>query len=405
MKQGDNLTARSSFRTVDLLRESAFSVLSRPIRALLTGLGTMLGVGAFIATIALTDSTRAQVSSRFDALKATEIHLKDSNPDGTNPFPVDSSVILTSLNGVRHAGLYFPISTSAQLVPRASLDNSRKADGTIQLIAAESGAIAATLPRFSQGSSFTTFHEIRKEKVALLGRVAANQLGITRIDNQPVVVIGDISFVVMGILDDVGRNPDFLLSVIIPASTATAILPIRSSEFQVLIDTDPGAAQLIGRQAPIALRPDAPDRIQALVPPDPVTLRRQVSGDVTALFLALSVLALLIGAVAITNATLVSVMERRSEIGLRRALGAKKSHIWLQFCTESAGIGTGAAIIGLSISVIGVSIACAINHLVLTLNPSVLLAAPLIGLTTGALSGVLPATRAARTPPSISLQA
>lgn len=395
---------KSTFRIIDLIREALSSVFNRPIRAVLTGMGTILGVGAFVATIALADSTRAQVSSRFDALKATEIHLKDSRPDGSNPFPSTSSDTLLKLNGVKHAGLYFQVSGGKNLVPRASLSTNSHVDSTIQLVAAEHGAIAAALPTFTLGHPFSTFHEKRREQVAILGRVAAKQLGISRVDNQPAVFINDKPFVVVGILDDVRRNPDFLLSVIIPTSTAIATLPIQSSEYQVIVDTLPGAAQLIGRQAPIALRPDAPGRIQALVPPDPTTLRRQVSGDVTSLFLALSILSMLIGAAAIANATLVSVMERRGEIGLRRALGARRSHIWLQFCTESAGIGTLSGIIGLSVAVIGVSIACAINNLILTLNPVAILAAPLIGLATGTASGILPAIRAGKTPPSISLQ-
>lgn len=399
-----SVSRKSTFRVIDLIREALSSVFNRPIRAVLTGMGTILGVGAFVATIALADSTRAQVSSRFDALKATEIHLKDSRPDGSNPFPSTSSDILLKLNGVKHAGLYFPVSGGKNLVPRASLNTDSHVDSTIQLVAAEPGAIAAALPTFTLGGPFSTFHEKRKERVAILGRVAAKQLGMSRVDNQPAVFINDRPFVVVGILDDVRRNPDFLLSVIIPTSTAKATLPIQSAEYQVIIDTLPGAAQLIGRQAPLALRPDAPGRIQALVPPDPTTLRRQVSGDVTSLFLALSILSMLIGAVAIANATLVSVMERRGEIGLRRALGARRLHIWLQFCTESAGIGILSGIIGLAIAVIGVSIACAINNLILTLNPVAILAAPLIGLATGTASGVLPAIRAGRTPPSISLQ-
>lgn len=400
----NSVSRKSTFRVIDLIREALSSVFNRPIRAVLTGMGTILGVGAFVATIALADSTRAQVSSRFDALKATEIHLKDSGPDGSNPFPSTSSDILLKLNGVKHAGLYFPVSGGKNLAPRASLSTNSQSDSTIQLVAAEPGAIAATLPTFTLGGPFSTFHEKRKEQVAILGRVAAKQLGISRVDNQPAVFINDKPFVVVGILDDVRRNPDFLLSVIIPTSTAMATLPIQSAEYQIIIDTLPGAAQLIGRQAPIALRPDAPGRIQALVPPDPTTLRRQVSGDVTSLFLALSILSMLIGAVAIANATLVSVMERRGEIGLRRALGARRSHIWLQFCTESAGIGTLSGIIGLSVAVIGVSFACAINNLILTLNPVAILAAPLIGLATGTASGILPAIRAGKTPPSISLQ-
>ena len=91
-------------------------------------------------------------------------------------------------------------------------------------------------------------------------------------------------YTIIGIIDDVERNPDLLLSVIIPVSTATRDVTVTGATYQVLIDTQPGAANLAGRQAPTALRPDQPERLQALVPPDPKRLRNQISGDITSLF-------------------------------------------------------------------------------------------------------------------------
>jgi putative ABC transport system permease protein len=398
-----SLTSRLTWR--DTISEAVAAITQRPVRTLLTALGTILGVGAFVATNGLAETARAQVSSRFDALKATEVRIQDANPDGTNPFPDDVTQRLEALKGIRHAGLYYTVPDNGTLQPRTTASRATNQSTPVPVIAADPGAIAAALPTLQTGRIYDQFHETRAERVALVGRAAATQLGIARVDNQPAVFIGNTAYTIIGILDDVQRNPDLLLSIIIPTTTAAHDLPTNGATYQVLIDTAPGAAQLAGRQAPIALRPDHPERLQALVPPDPKQLRNQVSGDITSLFLALSGLALLIGTVAIANATLLNIIERRSEIGLRRALGAKRAHIRRQITIEAALIGTVAGITGASIGLLGVVATSATRGWTTTINPTTILAAPLIGLTTGAIAGLIPAIRASNTPPAETLRA
>jgi putative ABC transport system permease protein len=397
-----SLTSRLTWR--DTISEAVAAITQRPVRTLLTALGTILGVGAFVATNGLAETARAQVSSRFDALKATEVRIQDANPDGTNPFPDDVTQRLEALNGINHAGLYYTVPDNGTLQPRTTATRPTNQPTQVPVIAADPGAIAAALPTLQTGRIYDQFHETRAERVALVGRAAATQLGIARVDNQPAVFIGNTAYTIIGILDDVQRNPDLLLSIIIPTTTAAHDLPTNGATYQVLIDTAPGAAQLAGRQAPIALRPDHPERLQALVPPDPKQLRNQVSGDITSLFLALSGLALLIGTVAIANATLLNIIERRSEIGLRRALGAKRAHIRRQITIEAALIGTVAGITGASIGLLGVVATSATRGWTTTINPTTILAAPLIGLTTGAIAGLIPAIRASNTPPAETLR-
>ncbi len=396
---------RSRLRLRDSIGEAAAAVAQRPVRTLLTALGTVLGVGAFITTTGLAETARAQVSSRFDALKATEVRIQDAVPDGTNPFPDDVDTVLQALNGVNHAGLYYTIPDTGTIQAR---NTATRPVGTIAqpipVIAATPGAVDASLPRLLTGRTYDPWHEQRGERVALLGRVAANQLGISRVDNQPAVFLGDTAYTIVGIVDDVARNPDLLLAVIIPTGAAEAQFDIREAEPQVIIDSVPGAAQLIGRQAPVALRPQQPDRLQALVPPDPNTLRNQVEGDVESLFYALAGLALLIGAVAITNATLLNIIERRPEIGLRRALGATRGHITRQITLEAALTGTLAGALGALAGLTAVIIVAIARQWTPTIQPGLLLAAPAIGIATGTLAGIVPALKASRTPPADTLR-
>lgn len=388
----------------DTFREAAATITQRPLRTLLTALGTILGVGAFVATNILADTANAQVSSRFDALKATEVRIQDANPDGTNPFPTDTSARLETLNGIEHAGLYYTIPDNGNLQPRTTPTHPTNLAANIPVIAADPGAVQAAIPTLTTGRLYDTFHNDRAERAAIIGRAAATQLGITRVDNQPAIFIGDTAYTLVGILDDVKRNPDLLLAVTIPTTAAVRDFPVAGANYQVLIATTAGAAQLAGHQAPIALRPDQPQRLQALVPPDPTTLRNQISSDITSLFLALSTLALLIGTIAIANATLLNIIERRSEIGLRRALGARRAHIRRQITTETALTGTTAALLGTSLAITTCAIYTHTRGWTLTINPTTLIIAPIIGLTTGTIAGLLPAIRAARTPPADTLR-
>lgn len=395
----------SRLRWTDAVSEAIAAVTDRPIRTLLTALGTIVGVGAFVTTTGLAETARAQVSSRFDALRATEVTIEDAIPDGSNPFPADVEARLGRLNGVNHAGLYFTVPDNGRLQPRSQPARPLgSASSPISVIAADPGAIDAAIPTLASGRTFDSFHQDRAERVALLGRVVADRLHITRVDNQPAVFVNDIPYTVIGIIEDVKRNHDFLLSVVIPTNAATSDFSISGATYKVLIDTEPGAASLVGRQAPIALRPDNPQRLQAYIPPDVKTLRNQVSEDVTTLFLALSGLALIIGMIAIANATLLNIIERRPEIGLRRALGATRTHITCQIGIEAAMTGVVGGLTGAALAMASVAVISMEKGWTVTVNPAVIAVAPAIGLMTGALAGLMPAARAARTPPATTLR-
>lgn len=403
--QSANAPGRSRQRFVDTCSEAIAVISQRPVRTLLTALGTILGVGAFVTTTGLAATASAQVSSRFDALRATEVRVQDAAPDGSDPFPEDVDARLETLNGVNHAGLMFTVADNGAIQPRNTATRSLGiGSNQIPVMAATPGAVSASLPTLAAGRTYDQFAQTRAEHVALLGRVAADQLGITRLDHQPVIFLDDTAYSVVGIIDDVARNPDLLLSVTIPTSTGYAQFNTANAERQVIIDTAPGAAQLIGAQAPLALRPQQPERLQALVPPDPRALRNQVESDVQTLFYALSGLALLIGAIAITNATLLNIIERRPEIGLRRALGATRLHITRQITLEAALTGAIAGIVGTTIGILAISATSIARGWTPTINPTILLAAPVIGIITGALAGLIPAVKAANTPPAETLR-
>jgi macrolide transport system ATP-binding/permease protein len=168
----------------------------------------------------------------------------------------------------------------------------------------------------------------------------------------------------------------------------------------VVVETRIGAAYLIAEQARAALRPDEPAALRVQVPREPRRVRDEVQTDLNVMFLLLGGLSLIVGALGIANITLVGVMERTAEIGLRRAIGATRGHIAAQFLFESASMGFFGGIIGASagvLIVVGVS-----AHQVWTpvLDPIAPILAPIVGGAIGLLSGLYPAWRAARLEPA-----
>jgi putative ABC transport system permease protein len=170
------------------------------------------------------------------------------------------------------------------------------------------------------------------------------------------------------------------------------------------VETRLGAASVVGRQAPLALRPDAPERLKVLVPPDPRSLHDAVAHDLDVLFLILAGVCLLIGTVGIANTSLVSVLERGAEIGLRRALGARRRHIAAQFLSEAAALGTLGGMVGTSVGLVTVVTVAWSQSWTPVIEPTTAIPSPLVGTVIGMLAGLYPAYRATRVHPIEALQ-
>jgi putative ABC transport system permease protein len=403
---------RSTLAARDLVSEAGTAITRRPGRSLLTALGTVVGVGAFVATTGLASTAKAQVSERFDALAATQVRVVDAvvtpfGPEAAagidHPFPADAQQRLERLNGVEHAGMYWEVPDDDLDVRLLATPSRRQQQ--VQVMGASPGALQAARPTLRAGRIFDELHDERAERIAVLGRIAAEQLGINRVDNQPAIFIGDRTYTVIGIVDDVARAPELVQSVILPAATAAADFANEEANYSVLIEVAPGAAGLIASQAALALRPQDPDRLDVLAPPDPGELREEIESDITGLLYGLAALALLVGMIGIANTTLVAVLERRAEIGVRRALGARRRHIAMQFLTESATLGTLGGILGTSLGILAVVFVSAQRDWTTTLDPALTLPAPIIGAVTGLVAGLQPAWRAARITPASALRA
>jgi hypothetical protein len=253
------------------------------------------------------------------------------------------------------------------------------------------------------GRVFDAGHSQRADRVVVLGPAAAERLGLVDADQQPAIFVGEHLYLVVGILSDVARQAEVLGAVIMPEGTARHDFALAAPG-TVQIDTTVGAARLVAHQAPIALNPDDPTVFRVAQPPDASSTRNAVRNDLNALFVTLGSVSLLVGALGIANVTLVSVLERVGEIGLRRALGAGRRHIAAQFLTESAVTGLFGGVIGTSVGVITIVLVAWQQHWTPVLDPRLPLVAPAVGTLIGLIAGLYPAWRAARLQPVEALR-
>lgn len=399
--------ALSGMRVRDVVNESVAGLFARPGRTVLTVLGTVIGLAALVATMGLSRTAGNRIVGRFDELAATEI-VVSPRPSASGPaaaaMPWDAPERINRLNGIVAVGNLSVVDVGTRLVASTPVrDPQNQSAFNLTVSAASPGLFAAVRAELRTGALIDAAHSMRHERVAVLGPNAAERLGITRVDQLPAITIGDDVYLVIGILDGVARQPDLLGAVIIPEGTARHDYRLASPGL-IVVETAIGASTLVSQQLPLALRPDNPRSLRVVSPPEPTRVRDAVKGDLDLLFLMLGGVSLLVGAIGIANVTLVSVIERTGEIGLRRALGASRRHIGQQFLLESTTIGVVGGVLGASLGTLVVVAVSARQSWTPVLDPGVPLLAPLVGGAVGLMAGTYPALRATRLAPVDALR-
>ena len=266
------------------------------------------------------------------------------------------------------------------------------------------GFLDSVRGRIAVGRWFDQGHVDRHDRVVVIGADVAAEFGIDRLDRQPGIFIGDQVFTVIGILDAAPRDTGLVQSVIVPYTAAQDRLGVSRPE-RVVVETDIGAARLIAEQAPVALNPNGAEGLKVSAPRDPKSTKDAVQDDVNQLFLLLGLISLVVGAIGIANVTLVTVMERTGEIGLRRALGASRRHIALQFLAESTVMGLVGGIVGATVGIVTIVAVAGSRDWTPVLDLWLPLAAPFAGAVVGLVAGLYPSVRAARMEPVDALRA
>ena len=394
----------------DLLAEAAHGIGARPGRLVLTIIGTVLGIGSLVVTIGLAQTAAGQIARTFDAVAATQVVVQPATTRtaggerATGSIPWDVEDRLSRIAGVEHVGAIASVSVGETRITAVPVnDPSAPTVATPQVLATTPGLLDAVRGEIRTGRYFDAGHDARGDRVVVLGARAAQRLGVSRVDSQPSIFIGERSYTVIGIVESVNRRSDLLDAVILPVGTARKDFDLRSLE-QAQLVMQVGAGPVIKAQAPYFLEPNNPETIEVQVPPATSTVRENVQADINAIFLALGAVALLVGGLGIANVTLLSVRERTGEIGLRRALGATKRNIGNQFLMESGVIGLLGGLVGAALGVavvVGVSLT---KEWTPILDTVVVITSALLGGVIGVAAGAYPALKAAGVEPITALR-
>jgi putative ABC transport system permease protein len=239
----------------------------------------------------------------------------------------------------------------------------------------------------------------------VLGYQAAQNLGIAVLTPTTQVYLGDSYFVVVGILAPVAVAPEIDDAALVSFPVAASHLGLTGGPTRIYLRADPDQVPAVAAVLPFTASPQQPEAVEVRRPSDILVARVAAKTTFVGLFLALGAVALLVGGVGIANIMVIAVLERRGEIGLRRALGARARHVALQFFLEATALAAIGGVIGVGLGTLATAVAARIGH-----NPvTIPLYVPFVGLgaavAIGILAGVYPAVRASRLAPATALRA
>jgi putative ABC transport system permease protein len=393
---------RLHLRFPDLISVGTIGLRVKRVRTGLTALGIAIGISAMVAVVGISASSRADLLAELDELGTNFLQVTPGNNmfGDAAELPTTAADMIRRIPGVLSAAATRKVDDVAVL--RSDKIPSEQTGG-ISVIATEASLLETLDATMADGVFLN--EATATQPTVVLGSVAAERLGITSLDDHPMVYLGDRWFTVIGILDPVPLAPDIDRSVMIGYDVGIEMFGLDESASTVRVRTDPDLTEQVADKIAGTANPEEPSEVQVSRPSDALEAKAKVNESLTALLLGLGGVALLVGGVGIANVMVISVLERRSEIGVRRALGATRRHIRLQFLVESMMLsalgGTTGVLIGAAIT----KFYADSRDWTFTVPLAGLLGGIGASLVIGALAGLYPAVRASRLAPAEAVRA
>jgi len=394
----------------DWLRVASVGLRSRPLRAALSALGIAIGTAAIVGVLGLSASSQAGLIAEINRLGTNLLTVEagQSLTGGPAQLPREAPARITLLDDVQ------------QVAHTALLENTYVYRSSIVPVTETGGLqVRATslnvLPVLGTGLARGDWLDqgTARLPVAVLGAVAAQQLGIDRVYPGQRVWLGGQWFDVAGILNPSPLTPDIDVSALIgyqAARTYLGYLSIVGGERKTGPPSSIYVRAATGHEAAVqsllatTADPEAPYEAAVSQPSDVLTARAAAAGAFNSLFLGLGVVALIVGAVGVANIMIISVLERRSEIGLRRALGATKSQIRTQFLAESILLAVIGGIVGVLAGAMATAVYAGTKNWAVIIPAKAWTGGIASAILIGAIAGLMPAIRASRMPPTVALR-
>jgi putative ABC transport system permease protein len=384
----------------DLGRVASVGLRTRRLRAALSALGIAIGVGAIVAVLGLSASSQAGLLAEIDRLGTNLLTVTNGQSffGETAELPVAAPGMISRIGPVTQVQ-YTGEATGN--VYRSPLIPSFNTNG-LSVLAVSLGLPSTVGTSVLRGSYLNS--ATATEPVSVLGAAAARRLGIDGIFPGERILVGNEWFYVTGILRPAALAPEIDSAVLVGFPAAERYLDFDGHPSTVYVRSRTDQVRAVQAVLGATANPEAPNEVDVSVPSKALEARAKAKSAFTGLFLGLGAVALLVGGVGVANIMVISVLERRSEIGLRRALGATKGNVRAQFLAEAALLAVLGGAVGVGLGVAATAVYASTKGWAVVI-PAVAWAGGLgAALVIGAVAGLLPALRAARLSPTDALR-
>jgi putative ABC transport system permease protein len=388
----------SRLHLADLGRTATVGLRSRMTRAVLSALGIAIGIASMVAVLGLSDSSKSELLATLDRLGTNLLTVQAGQGigRGSGELPETAAAMISRIGPVEETAA---VATVEANVYRTDLMPSDRTNGLsvqavdLTLLDTLTGTLQTGLWFDEASASYPT---------TVLGAVAAERLGVSDVPTR--VWLGNQWFTVIGVLNEFELSPDLDRAALVGFTAAEDFLGSSGIPSVIHVRADPAHTDQVMSVLAATADPMNPEEVEVSRPSDALAARDAADDAFTALFLGLGAVALLVGGVGIANVMVISVLERKPEIGLRRALGATKGHIATQFLGEALLLSLIGGICGVALGY-GVTAAWAAYKGWTVLVPSIALIGGLgAALLIGTLAGFYPSIRASRMSPTEALR-
>jgi len=397
-------------RLDDGLRVASVGLRSRPLRAALSALGIAIGTAAIVGVLGLSASSQAGLIAEINQLGTNMLTVEagQSFTGGAANLPLEAPARITLLDNVQQVADTALMKDEKvyrnSMIPVANTRGIEVRATSLNLLSVLNTGVARG-DWLNEGTA--------GEPVAVLGSVAARQLGIDRVFPDQRIWLGGQWFNVAGILNPSPLAPDIDASALIGYPAAQKYLGYVSLVGGEVKAGPPSTIYIraaTGHEAEVqsllaqTANPEAPYEVNISQPSDVLVARAAAAGAFDSLFLGLGVVALIVGAVGVANIMIISVLERRSEIGLRRALGATKNQIRTQFLAEAILLAVAGGVVGVLAGAAATAVYASTKGWAIVIPVEAWSGGIASAILIGAFAGLMPAIRASRMPPTVALR-
>lgn len=402
------LPKSSSFRLVDIFATAASGLRSRKLRTALSALGITIGIGAMVAVLGLSRSGSAALEDRISALGTNLLQVSPGAGFGGGDATLPESAVPT-LRRIEPVDAVSAVVQVDESVLINDLVNSNQTGG-LSVRTADSNLVSTLNGSIQTGRFIDS--TLGQAPATVLGSVAAERLGVRSVDGTQVLIGGEW-FSVVGILnsfddqsDDVETTlfEDLDRTAFIGADVANVLFDTARNPEVIYVRSDEAFIDDVISVIPNTADPESPEEVDVVRPSDALEAQEAASSTFDNLFLGLGAVALLVGGIGIANVMVIAVIERRNEIGLRRALGASRAHIRRQFLLEALLLSALGGVAGVLLGAAVTAAWATRQGWRVVIPPEAIIGGLVAAILIGAIAGLYPAVRAARLAPTEALR-